>query len=327
MVAPTAVPLVENEPGLSRVWTWHDKMSSHESDRLADALRREKFDAAVMLYYQSGLAKLLFRVGIKKRYGPLSKWSSWILLNRGSRQNRSAGRQHEARYNLDLVQRMLNREGGVDQWPDEQGPQLKLSATQKRAAVEFRQRHQTGNQCIVFIHPGSGGSALDWEPDHFAAVANELASDSAHRVFITGAGADAEVIGRMRPRLSSKVSVLLDAFPLRDFLPVLAAADLLIGPSTGPLHMASALGVPTLGLFPPAPTMNPERWGPQRADCLTPKNMVPDVSCPARRACRGSRCEFYNCLDKISIDSVLQGARELIAIERTARFSPVEDMS
>ncbi|MFT5233922.1 MAG: ADP-heptose:LPS heptosyltransferase [Candidatus Krumholzibacteriia bacterium] len=324
MVAPLSVPLVENEPGLSRIWSWHEAMSAQEHDQLANELREANFDAVVMLFYRPGLARLLRSVGIDQRFGPLSKWSSWFLLNRGVRQNRSAGHRHEAHYNIELVQKVLDRHEQAISSPA--SPQMHLSASQKMVARKFRTEH-AGDGPIVLIHPGSGGSALDWEPGHYAAVANDLATEPGAQVFITGAGSDAAVIGQMSNQLSPAVKILLDKYDLREFMSVLAAGDLFLGPSTGPLHMASALGVPTLGLFPPAPTMHPDRWGPLRPDNLPPRNLVPDLVCPARRACRKNKCEFYNCLETITVASVLQAARELITIGRNERYSPLEDGS
>ena len=57
MVAPGAVPLVENDPHLSRVWTWREDLSTAAEQELGDALRTVGFDAAVMLQYRRQLAK------------------------------------------------------------------------------------------------------------------------------------------------------------------------------------------------------------------------------------------------------------------------------
>ncbi len=311
MVAPGAVPLVENDPHLARVWTWRDDLSAAEAGALSGEVAAEGFTAAVMIQYRRELAKMLREAGIARRYGPWSKWSSWIHLNRGQRQNRSGGGHHEMEFNLQLAERLLRDEGHTASNP--LGPRLYLNAAQQQLARDFRAEY--GAEKLVFLHPGSGGSALDWEPERFATVANVLAAEAGRKVFITGAGPDAGIVADVVMHLQPTVTVLLDKFVLRDFLAVLAAADLFIGPSTGPLHLAAALGVPTLGLYPPVRTMHPDRWGPRSFVNPAPRNLMPELDCPARRLCRLERCEHYNCLNELRVEAVLTAAREILGPE------------
>jgi ADP-heptose:LPS heptosyltransferase len=104
--------------------------------------------------------------------------------------------------------------------------------------------------------------------------------------------------------------VLAERYQLREFLGVLAAGDLLIGPSTGPLHMAAALGVTTVGLFPPVATMSARRWGPRGPFSRT---LEPDVSCPASRFCIEERCLLFNCMQGIFVPDVVAAARAALA--------------
>ncbi len=316
MVAPGAVPLVENDPHLARVWSWRVGMPVAEATTLKTELRTAGFDAVVMLQYRRQLASLLRDAGIGRRFGPWSKWTSWFQLNRGVRQNRSAGGCHEMDYNTQLGQRLLRDAEGLVEPVDWPGPRIFLSDAQHRTTAEFKTKYAKPAQRIVFVHPGSGGSALDWEPGRFAAVANGMAEREDCRVFVTGAGTDAAVIARMAPDLSSAVTVLLDRYDLRDFLPVIAAGDLLIGPSTGPLHLAAALGVPTLGLFPPVRTMHPDRWGPRSFRRLVSQDVIPELDCPARRLCRLERCQYFNCMKEIGVEAVLATAREILDQDR-----------
>jgi len=306
LVAPGSVPLVENDPDVDKVWTWVPGDAAAGRD-LQVSFRREGFSAAIMLQYHRELAVLLKKSGIPHRHGPLSKLSSWFLLNRGSIQNRSRCRFHEMEYNLQLAEKLVgNPSPGRGEGP---APVLHVSPGQRDLGRAFRERNAGGAEVVVFVHPGSGGSALDWEPRRFAGVANSLASLDGFRVFVTGAETDREVVEAVRSRLVPAVEVLLDRFTLRDFLGVLAAGDLFIGPSTGPLHMAAALGLATVGLYPPVPTMAPERWGPRGTLART---VVPGIDCPSRKFCRRERCEHYNCMAKIFERDVLDIALALV---------------
>lgn len=316
MVAPGSVPLVENDPHIDAVWTWTGDETEGELEELENHLRREKFDAVVILQYQLKLARLMKRVGISKRYGPLSKGSSWILLNRGSWQSRSRGRRHEMEHNLALARRLtggwLNQFRSLPRGFPE--PRLHLTEGQKEIGKNFRRTEAAAAETVVFVHPGSGGSALDWEPARFAGVANALARRSGWRVFITGSTADSATVAAVASHLDQGVEILLDRFSLREFMGILSAGDLFIGPSTGPLHIAAAVGCATVGLYPPVITMGPDRWGPRGSLSRT---LVPEVACPARRVCLGKKCTLYNCMARIFDEQVLTAALDVVRRKST----------
>jgi ADP-heptose:LPS heptosyltransferase len=188
-------------------------------------------------------------------------------------------------------------------------PRLYLTEGQKAIGQDFRRDQAPGCETLAFVHPGSGGSALDWEPARFAGVANTLARRPGWRVFITGSAGDKETVDTVAEDLDPSVEVLLDRFSLREFMGVLASGDLFIGPSTGPLHMAAALGCATVGLFPPVVTMSPDRWGPRGP---LSRAIVPQVGCPARRICLEGKCLLYNCMTRIFDDEVIEAALEVV---------------
>lgn len=315
LVAPSAVPLVENNPHLSGLWTWDENGSAEAEDELCQRLKAERFNAAIMLQYRRELALLLGRAGIGKRYGPWSRFSSWFLLNRGSRQARAHSRLHEMDQNLNLARRFLgSRSKGIEA----PSADLFLTNGQLELGQDFRRQYFIGDDQVVFIHPGSGGSALDWSSRRFCAVANTLAALDGFRVFITGSAADTARVNEVIVGLADEVEVLLNRYNLRDFLGILSAGDYFVGPSTGPLHLAATLGLGTVGLYPPVLTMSPQRWGPRGKLTTT---VVPGIECPARRVCSLERCEHFNCMDEVYEREVLGAVMELHRQKNQAAFS------
>jgi heptosyltransferase III len=298
LVAAAGTPLVENDPAIDAIYTWH----GIPDPQLEAKLRAERYDAVLILQFQTELAAMLRRAGIPRRYGPLSRWASWWLLNRGVLQGRSRVRRHERDYNVDLARRLAGRDGAA---PD---PRICLQDAQREAGLRIRAREAPGARVLAFVHPASGGSALDWEPARFAAVAGELAARPGWQVFLTGSHHDRLVIDRIGPDLDPRVKVMAERYPLREFLGLLAAGDVMVAPSTGPLHMAAALGLAAVGIYPPAPTMGPRRWGP-----LGPwsRALVPAVDCPAKRHCWQERCLLYNCLAAVRVQDVVAAAVDL----------------
>jgi ADP-heptose:LPS heptosyltransferase len=295
LVGPGALPLVENDPHLSAIWTYRDE----DLPVLAEKLGAERFDAAILLFFHRPLATILKRAKVRRRVGPLSKFWSWFLLNRGVWQNRSRVRHHERDYNIQLAQKLVGKGG---EFPL---PKIYLTDGQREIGRRFLRDEASSAAQVVFVHPGSGGSALNWPPERFAAIANALVVRDGIQVFLTGSPEDRPVVESVSEFLEPEVKVIAEQFPLRDFLGVLSAGDLLVGPSTGPLHMAAALGLGVVGLYPPITTQSISRWGP-----LGPwsRALMPDSPCPARLVCYGDRCRHWNCMQGIEVEQILEAA-------------------
>jgi ADP-heptose:LPS heptosyltransferase len=314
LVAPENVPVVEHDPAIDAYYTWNLAL---DAERLAQ-IRAERYDAAVLLQYQTPVARLLRNAGVKRRYGPWVRPRSWLLLNRGSWQRRSRVPGHERDFNVDLMRKLAGRDARDVAVAL---PRVRLGRAQEDLGREFRASEAAGARTVVFVHPGSGGSALDWSPQRFAEVANALSRRAGWRVFITGSHHDRAVIDAMAPALEPQVQVVSERFPLRDFLGVLSAGDLMVAPSTGPLHVAAALDLAVVGVYPPAPTMSPQRWG---ALGRWAESLVPPVECPARRYCLQEHCLLYNCLDCLAPSRLVEAAVALVERRRRDRAADLD---
>lgn len=309
LVAPENAPVVEHDPAIDAYYTWNLALTT---ERLPQ-IRGEGYDAAVLLQYQAPLAHLVRDARVKLRHGPLTKPLSWWLLNRGSWQRRSRVARHERDFNVDLMRKLAGRNVPDIDVDD---PRLWLGPEQVQLGREFRARQAGGAGTVVFVHPGSGGSALNWAPERYAEVANALSRRPGWAVFVTGSHHDRVTIDAMAATLEPQVQVVSEQFPLRDFLGVLSGGDLMLAPSTGPLHVAAALGLAAVGVYPPAPTMSPRRWG-----VLGPWSMSVEapVDCPSRRYCLREHCLLFNCLDCLAPSRVIEVALELAARRRRER--------
>ncbi|MEP6992964.1 MAG: glycosyltransferase family 9 protein [Acidobacteriota bacterium] len=131
-----------------------------------------------------------------------------------------------------------------------------LGAAPHPAADEFLAAAPPG---FVLFHPGAARPEKTWEESRFAALARGLLRERGLPPVISWGPGDEDRVRRLRALLpEASVAPLLD-FP--GLARVSAASRLFVAGDTGPLHLADALGVPTLALFGPT---DPARNGPHR---------------------------------------------------------------
>ena len=85
---------------------------------------------------------------------------------------------------------------------------------------------------------------------------------------------------------------------------MLANATKFIGGSTGPTHLAAALGIDLIAVYSPIRTQSAYRWRPVNAGSV-PEIITPDVVCGEDRFCAGQSCPYYECMGKIEVKDVL----------------------
>lgn len=114
---------------------------------------------------------------------------------------------------------------------------------------------------LVVIHPGAGSPYKTWAAGNWAQVADVLVERAAARIVFTGSDREhapiLTALGLMRH--ASAAQSLAGETNLAQLAALYARAVLVMGPDTGPLHLAVAVGTPTIHLYGPA---DPARFGP-----------------------------------------------------------------
>ncbi|MBT9394736.1 glycosyltransferase family 9 protein [Hymenobacter sp. NST-14] len=224
------------------------------------ALRATAADTILHVFPHKTVARLARQAGIRHRVGTRSRWFHWLTCNQLVALSRRHSPLHEAQLNLQLLQGL----GPADalRLPEvAQLVRLRPVVALRPALQELLVARQPG-QLNIILHPRSRGSAREWGLPHFGELAR-LLHQAGHRVFITGTAAEGEELREWlqehRPYLAADLTGQLT---LPEFLAFIAAADGLVAGSTGPLHLAAALGRHALGLYPPIRPMHPGRWAP-----------------------------------------------------------------
>jgi len=243
---------------------------------MALRLRRENFDLCVSLHGK--MASLwAFVSGARRRIGYAGEGYPFLFTDPvpGRRFDRP---RHEVGRDLELA-----AAAGASEAP--RIPTLAApSAAAARMAARLAELGVRDDDPLIGIHGGAvNGSAKRWPPMHWAALADRLIEELGARVVLTGSAGELAISEDIRRRMSHQPLVLTGATDIDELLAVFARCDLVLSGDSGPLHLAVALGRPTVSLYGPT---DPRIYGP------TPRIGQPAVV--IRRDLRCSPC--YNLL-------------------------------
>lgn len=267
---------------------------------LTQWLRSSVFDKVVLFYAPWWVALACWVARIPERYSPRSRWFHFFFFNRTLRQSRSRSEKHEADYNWELMRWALGLPSSMNPKADKT-PTLEFQVDLADAKKKLKLNALPEN--YVVLHPGMGGSALNWSASSYLELAKRLV-ESGKSVVVTGTRSDLPWLKDLKDPIKSLKNIywMVDHFDLKTLIYVLGQSDAVVAPSTGVVHLAASTGVRTIGLYSPIRVQTPTRWGPRGRQV---KALVPDVTCPASRRCLGARCAHYACLEKIQPEEVL----------------------
>ncbi len=231
-----------------------DAVMIYPADRrkaVAD-LRREGFDTAILLPNSFDSALAVWRAGIPRRIGYRRDARGWLLTDAVRRPEPGEIPRHERFYYLEL----LRRAGIIHEYPP--SPAIRLYASNDandeiRASGTQALRAAGLDAPVIGVSPGAAyGDAKRWLPERFAETAVTVARAHSASVAVFGAASE-------RPLCESVTAQIRDASiavynfagqtTLRQFIDQAAACRLFLTNDSGAMHIASALGVPTVTVF------------------------------------------------------------------------------
>jgi ADP-heptose:LPS heptosyltransferase len=259
---------------------------------------KKKFDTAIVAYPTFRIALILFLAGIKTRIGSGYRWYSF-LFNKKIYEHRKISEHHELEYNIRLLKAI-----GVE---EEVSPSTVLfnlhSSPLSRQFVEKELSSRSVNVLnkLIIIHPGSGGSSIDLPPDHMKRLVYLMAQELDVEILITGSKTEKELCESLV--VNEKTKNLSGLFDLPELIALIEKSDLMIANSTGPIHIAAALGKHVIGFYPKIISCSDKRWGPYTNN---KKIFSPTIDC---NNCTRKTCEELDCMRSINIDDVLKSVK------------------
>ncbi len=238
----------------------------HESV-LADAvhlsrkIRSGRFDVSISLYSEMRTALALWLARVPVRIGPATKLAQ-VFLNQRVRQRRSQSAKPEFEYNVELARHLIALQG--DEAMPLQAPPFLRFDPDELADIrrEFLQQyHIDDDRKLVFIHAGSGGSAINLSLQQFAELVRHIDKAARCHFVLTAGPGELDTAQALSALIAdTSHSVYHSTQGLVAFSKFIAVCDLFLSGSTGPLHIAGALNVHTAAFYPARRSATPLRW-------------------------------------------------------------------
>lgn len=202
-------------------------------------------------------AKIKFRIGTSHRLFHLTTCNKLVNFTR------KKSELHEAQLNIKLLKPL-----GITNVPelDELGSYYGWKTSPKADAFD---KYLSKDKFNLIFHMKSKGSAKEWPPNYYLELANALAILPVN-IIISGTDNEGILIKQENSELLDlpHVTDVTGKFTLSEFIDFIYQCNGLLACSTGPLHIASAAGINTLGLYPGERPMHAGRWAPIGANSL-----------------------------------------------------------
>ena len=296
LVTRLCAPLIDYMPGVRAGVVWdlpRSRLAVAQQWRLAKLMRANHYGTALMLprTWKSAIAPAL--AGIPERVGFVGE-ARFGLVNQWRWGERRLPRHIDRNAALALPD-------GAPLPPEWPVPQLVVSPDE---TDRWRQANGLGTATAVALAPGSVGSSKRW--GYYADAAQQLAQQG-HDVWVIGGPGEkalaAEIVAKGGPRVRD-----LTGTDLRNGVLAMAAARVAISNDSGLMHVAAAIGTPTMGIFGPT---SPYHWGPLNglAATIQTKTSVPCQPCH-RPVCT---MNDHRCMTEIPAADVVAEARRVLA--------------
>lgn len=284
-------PLVDACEHIHAFIDWDELKALPPTEQIA-FLRNIHADAILHIFPNREIARLARRAKIRLRIGTSHRIYHWLNCNRLPSFTRKNSNLHEAQLNF-----MLAAPVGITEIPSLNELKSAYGLT-RIPPLKERYGADVGKFNLI-LHPKSRGSAREWSWENWNRLADILPTNK-FNLYVTGTEEEGKEI---RKRLLANHPGITDLTGKLDFsqlIAFIAHADGLVAASTGPLHIAAALGKKAIGLFPPIKPMDPDRWAPLGTNASF---LVINKNC---RACIGKAyCECINAITPKQVAELL----------------------
>ncbi|HEY1756773.1 MAG TPA: lipopolysaccharide heptosyltransferase II [Bryobacteraceae bacterium] len=268
--------------------------------RMGRELAGRKFDCAILLQNAFEAAAIAWVARIPVRIGYARDGRSALLTRAIAVPRAGEIPKHERFYYLEL----LRRAGVIEKMPSSQAIRLEGAAAAREAgAARFRELGFEG--AVIGVSPGAAyGTAKRWLPERFAEAAARVASTLGAGVAIFGSKDERELCAEVARAIDVPVKNFAGETTLAEFIELAAACCAYLTNDSGAMHIASALGIPTVAVFGATNDVTTGPTGPMARVVREPVECSP---------CLKRECPIdHRCMTRVTAARVAETALELL---------------
>jgi heptosyltransferase II len=261
-------------------------------------IRAGRFDLAVVFpnSFQSALWVTL--AGVQRRAGYVADRRGFMLTHKVA-PRADIERVHQAYHWLVMVGETIGAEGAAEAYHLD----VNVGNREKMRAWLATRRIRPERALVALAPVAAYGPAKEWPPERYAALADILADRHGAECVLVGGIDDRPQCEQIAARCRSGALVAAAETTVGELIALLSLCHGFAGNDSGCMHLAGALGVPTVAIFG---STNPARTGPMGSHCRIIYRALECSPC-LQRTCRFGH---YNCLRDIAAEEVAGALEE-----------------
>ena len=295
LVAKQSAEILRENPHLDEIITF-DRLAKDKDTgemlRISRHLRERKFTMAIDFQRKFRTEMLMYFSGAAERIGK-GRFCTVRVPEQGNK--------HATAHYFDML-----HAAGISAAED---PRLELFLAESERLAAAQRLDTAGvsdGHLKVGFFPGAGWKLREWMPERFAAVGDRLVEHFNANVLIFGGPKEAALVQTVANLMNAQAIPFAGNLEVRQLAACLEKCDLFLTNDTGPMHIAAAVGTPTVSLFGPG---NHIRFQPLGTLHQTLRHAVPCSPCKQFT----DKCKDNICMKGIGVDEVWESVSRVLA--------------
>jgi heptosyltransferase II len=298
MVVPRAKEVLEGNPSIDEVIVF-DEEGRHKSPwgrlKFILALRKKRFDIVFLLHRSFTRCLIAYLAGIRERVGYFTEKRKFLLTRAVQP---GAANIHRMDYYLHVPESYGMR-------IEDRNYRFFVGDKDKNFAANLLEKNGVGRtDFLAVLNPGGNWDKKRWPKERFAQLADRLIEEFSAKVVICGAPKDVGLAKEIASLMQNKPVILAGETNLKQLGALFERANVVVSGDSGPMHIACAVGTPSVVLFGPT---SAEITGPRsQAKCVI---IQKPIGCQI--PCYKIDCTENRCMRIISVEEVVGEIRKI----------------